>query len=227
MTRTLDPASIDALKKREACRLVAYKDEGGVWTIGYGHTGDVIEGATLIQSDADALFLSDVQPFCDCVDASVTVPIRDNQRGALVSFAYNVGQFAFRSSTLLKVLNAGGYAGVPAEMMRWVWVTIDGRKAKSPGLENRRLGEGGQWVQGAYVSGSSISPDAPVSPWNTMHIKIKAAGIAIAGSGITGGALTDAGGKLQSFASSWHMLAYAGMALTVVGVVWGIFRRDT
>ena len=227
MTKLLDAASIDALKKRESCRLTAYHDQGGVLTIGWGHTGDVIDGATLTQQDADALFLSDVQPFCDCVDTSVTVPLKDNQRGALVSFAYNVGQFAFKNSTLLKVLNAGNYAGVPAEMMKWVWITLDGKKVKSAGLENRRNSEGGQWVQGAYVSGSSISPDAPVSPWNTVHIKIKAIGTAITASGITGSALADAGGKLQSFASSWHMLAYAGLVLTVVGVIWGIFRKDT
>ena len=30
---------IDRIKKFESCRLTAYQDAAGVWTIGYGHTG--------------------------------------------------------------------------------------------------------------------------------------------------------------------------------------------
>lgn len=38
----------------EGCRLEAYQDQGGVWTIGYGHTGpDVHEGLTWTQEQAD------------------------------------------------------------------------------------------------------------------------------------------------------------------------------
>ena len=32
---------IDRIKKFESCRLTAYQDAAGVWTIGYGHTGSV------------------------------------------------------------------------------------------------------------------------------------------------------------------------------------------
>ena len=35
---------IDRIKKFESCRLTAYQDAAGVWTIGYGHTGSVYAG---------------------------------------------------------------------------------------------------------------------------------------------------------------------------------------
>ena len=45
----------------EGCRLTAYQDQVGVWTIGYGHTGtDVTPGLTITQQQAEAgLFQSE------------------------------------------------------------------------------------------------------------------------------------------------------------------------
>jgi lysozyme len=54
------------------------------------------------------------------VNESVTVPLNQNQFDALVSFSFNVGDNAFRGSTLLKLLNQGQYDQVPAQLRRWV-----------------------------------------------------------------------------------------------------------
>ena len=44
----------------EGCKLTDYKDSGGVWTIGIGHTGfGVGEGLTITSIQAQALFLKD------------------------------------------------------------------------------------------------------------------------------------------------------------------------
>ena len=49
----------------------------------------------------------------------VKCPLSQNQFDALVSWVYNLGPANLQASTLLKVLNAGDYAGVPAQIMRW------------------------------------------------------------------------------------------------------------
>lgn len=47
----------DLTKFNEGCRLTAYQDGGGVWTIGWGHTGpDILEGLVWPQDKADAFF---------------------------------------------------------------------------------------------------------------------------------------------------------------------------
>jgi GH24 family phage-related lysozyme (muramidase) len=44
---TLDNAGLTLLKQFEGCRLDAYQDGAGVWTVGYGHTDGVVEGMTI------------------------------------------------------------------------------------------------------------------------------------------------------------------------------------
>lgn len=86
-------AGIDLIKKFEGCKLTAYKCPAGVWTIGYGHTGqDVKPGLTITQAKADKLLKSDLAKFEQHVmlfDSKYNWT--QNEFDALVSFAYNVG----------------------------------------------------------------------------------------------------------------------------------------
>jgi lysozyme len=74
----------------------------------------------------------------------VTLPLSQGQYDALVSFTFNEGAGRLQSSTLLKLLNGGDYAGVPDQLMAWV---IGGRK-KLPGLVARRTAEAKLWAAG-------------------------------------------------------------------------------
>src|SRR5690606_433369 len=94
------------------------------------------------------------------VERLVKVPLTDNQFAALVSFDFNTGKL--HSSTLLKKLNKGDYDAVPAELMKWVNVWINGKFKKSQGLVNRRSAEVGLWVKGEFVS--SVGVKAEVAP---------------------------------------------------------------
>ena len=47
MAFTTSQAGIDLIKSFEDCRLTAYQDSVGVWTIGYGHTNGVYAGMTI------------------------------------------------------------------------------------------------------------------------------------------------------------------------------------
>jgi len=53
------------------------------------------------------------------VNTAVSVPLSQNHFDALVSWVYNLGNGNLTSSTMLKVLNAGEYEGVPAQIKRW------------------------------------------------------------------------------------------------------------
>jgi lysozyme len=113
---------LEKTKEFEGLRLTAYQDSGGVWTIGYGHTGSAKPGMTITQEKADELLRLDVHWAVSCVNNAVTVPVNQNQFDALVDFTFNIGCGAFRNSTLLRRLNAKNYAEAAEEFTRWKFV---------------------------------------------------------------------------------------------------------
>jgi lysozyme len=104
----------------EGCRLAAYQDQVGVWTIGYGHTGSgVASGLTITQDQAVDLLASDVAASAAYVNAAVTVELQQSEFDALVDFVFNLGRGAFAGSTLLKNLNAGQFDAAAAQFDLW------------------------------------------------------------------------------------------------------------
>ena len=104
----------------ESCRLTAYQDIKGIWTIGWGHTGpEVVEGLTITQNQADSQLVMDLQHAENMVNTCVTVDLSQDQYDALVDFAFNLGCNAEKGSTLLKLVNAGDFAGAAAQFELW------------------------------------------------------------------------------------------------------------
>ena len=104
----------------EGCRLAAYQDQVGVWTIGYGHTGpDVTPTLTITQDQAQTLLAHDVGRAVDCVNRIVTIKLNQNEFDALVDFVFNVGTGAFTGSTLLRHLNAGDLHAAAGQFDLW------------------------------------------------------------------------------------------------------------
>lgn len=104
----------------EGCRLNAYQDQVGVWTIGYGHTGpEVNAGLTITQAQAEAYLAADVQSAAACVNQLVSVALSQQEFDALVDFVFNLGQGAFAGSTLLRELNGGQFTAAAAQFDRW------------------------------------------------------------------------------------------------------------
>jgi lysozyme len=132
----------DFIKQVEGCVLTAYRDTGGVWTIGYGHTGNVTPGQVISEQDAKELLIKDAQMAIDCVNNKTKVPLTQNQFNALVSFTFNVGTGAYTTSTLLRRLNDGKYDDVPAQLRRWVY-----DQTGNPVLVNRREHEVALWLE--------------------------------------------------------------------------------
>ena len=136
---------ITLIKHYEGCDLQAYRDGGGIITIGYGHTG-LIKGRHLLisdvitQAEADALLLADLIIAQKAVNQLVTVPLSQNQFDALVSFAFNVGvgDRGFKGSTLLHCLNNKAYNIASEEFKKW---TRDNHGNIEQGLIKRRNSE--------------------------------------------------------------------------------------
>ena len=109
----------EILKYFEGCKLTAYQDSVGVWTIGYGHTKGVYNGMTITQEEAEQMLLTELEEYEGYIEDMVTVPLTQNQFDALVVWIYNLGPTNFRNSTLLKELNAGNYNAAGQEITRW------------------------------------------------------------------------------------------------------------
>ena len=110
---------LSLIKKFEGCELYAYQCSAGVWTIGYGHTKDVEPGMQITKEDAEEMLVEELHEYESYINDFVTAPLSQNQFDALVSWVYNLGPANLKSSTMLKVLNAGKYEDVPAQMKRW------------------------------------------------------------------------------------------------------------
>ena len=111
---------LDLIKSSEGLRLSAYKCPADVWTIGYGTTAGVKPGQTITKERAEELLRDDARRFEGYVDRLVKVPLTQGQFDALVSFTYNLGPGALEKSTLLRLLNAGDYAGAASQFGRWI-----------------------------------------------------------------------------------------------------------
>lgn len=152
----LSPVGLDHLKTWERCRLQAYDDGYGFLTIGWGHklthseltSGKITLGQRRIrwrdglnQEQADQLLDKDADWAERCVREHTTTRLRQGQFDALVSFVFNTGCEAYRTSTLHKRLNAGRLDDVPEQLRRWRFSA--GRE--SAGLARRREAEIELW----------------------------------------------------------------------------------
>lgn len=197
MARQLNDETIEHIKRWEGLRLKAYPDPGSrngePWTIGYGHVSDdyfkVFRGLTISEEKAADLLLHDLEETVAAVDSLVKVSLTDNQFGALVSFAFNVGVGAFKKSTLLKKLNASQYNAVPGELAKWKY--NDGKPMD--GLINRRAAEAGLWAKGAFVSSNNVAVEPEKKPILDKETVTWGAGIGTTVFGAFSGAFNSTG----------------------------------
>jgi lysozyme len=117
---TLSASALVSIAVHEGYRGEAYIPvKGDVPTIGFGTTQNVKPGDTIEPVQALVRKLQDVQRFEGALRQCVRVPLHQHEYDAFLSLAYNIGPGAFCSSTLVRRLNAGDYAGACAEILRW------------------------------------------------------------------------------------------------------------
>lgn len=130
----------------EGLRLTVYRDIVGLETIGFGHLvkpgEDFSAGITV--AEAEAMLQADIANACDVVNREVTVPLTQGEFDALVDFVFNLGD-RLRTSTLLKLLNAGQHQLAEQELAKWDYA---GGKPNAA-LHARRVMEMALWEKGA------------------------------------------------------------------------------
>jgi lysozyme len=119
-TLALSASALVGIAVHEGYREAAYRPvPGDVPTIGFGTTAGVQMGDRIEPVQALVRKLADVQQFEGALKRCVRVPLHQHEYDAFLSLAYNIGSGAFCSSTLVRKLNAGDYAGACAEILRW------------------------------------------------------------------------------------------------------------
>lgn len=147
LPREIPDAAAELVMAWEGRRLEAYRDSGGVWTIGFGHTAPGFgKGFKISLVIALAWLLEDLQIGAERLEKrigrEVVDRLTDNQYAALLSFVFNLGAGA--DWTIWKLLREGRFDEVPNQMARFVHA--GGVKLK--GLVNRRAAEIQLWRSG-------------------------------------------------------------------------------
>jgi lysozyme len=153
------PLGIRFIKGFESLRLEPYRDEGGKWTVGWGHlmqAGDPHVALTL--EEADSLFQLDLLRFEEGVtQLTLGQELRQHEFDALTSFAFNCGldidddpiAEGLGDSTLLRHVLASDFARAACEFTKWV--NVAGRP--SAGLYRRRCAEQAMFLLADYSRG--------------------------------------------------------------------------
>lgn len=150
---------LNKLKEFEGLKTEAYYDAAGTLTIGYGHTGfDVRPGDVISEYWAEHLLKADLYDVEKQVDSLGR--FNQPQFDALVSFAFNLGFYKLKTSTLLKTIrNGGSMRAIKKEFNRWVYA--GGKKLK--GLERRRA-----WEAKRFFDPDEMEP-MKTRDWSDFH----------------------------------------------------------
>lgn len=141
IAREVNEDTLDLIKNAEGWYSCAYTCPAGKLTIGYGHlvedSDDLTSESCINKERGKQLLKEDLTVACECIDDMTTVTLSDNEFGALVSWAFNVGCGRARRSDLIKALNQGKKKDVCKELKRF----NKGGGKVLPGLVTRRQNE--------------------------------------------------------------------------------------
>jgi lysozyme len=196
----INQATVDLVKRFEGLELRAYRDPVGILTIGYGYTNragfgpGVKTGDVWTEEKAEEMLAEGLKRFGSEITPMFTRKPTDNQFGAMLSLAYNIGADAFSKSTCLRRFNSGDVEGA-AEALTW-FNKAGGKVLK--GLVRRREAERDLFLSDSPPitnEGSAITPDAEKSKAQSTTLQA-VAGAATAGAG----GVATAVGKLDGTA---------------------------
>ncbi len=150
----------DLIMQFEGCRLVAYRDVAGIWTIGFGHTGpDVGPGLRITKARAIELLAQDLRKFERGV--SQVVGIADQEHfDAMVSLAFNIGVAAFAKSSVARWHKAGDQEKAAYSFGLWNKARVAGKLKVVAGLVRRRAAEASMYREGDFAD---VHPDNPIA----------------------------------------------------------------
>ena len=173
MDNKVSAHGVQMIMRLEGTRDTVYLDAVGLPTVGVGHllTKDELSSGRIIAAngsiidirkplsygDIYTLLMDDLSEYEYAINTNITQTLNQHQFDALVSWAFNVGAGAVARSTLRKLLNAGNFEAVPAQLRRWD--KAGGRVLR--GLQNRRDAEVRMWL-GQY-SDNTVTIAEPIT----------------------------------------------------------------
>ena len=143
---------IKGYEKYKGAGYYATKEEEkeGLVTVGYGSTRRVKHGKKVTKEQAEKWLKEDIKKANTTVNRLVKIELNNNQKNALISLVYNVGEGNFKKSKALKALNSGDIETFLKEAfdpkIGFVKAKKGGRILK--GLVNRRTAEKELFMKG-------------------------------------------------------------------------------
>ena len=143
----INQATVDLIKRWEGFRPDAYVCPAGKWTIGYGITSGAgigvnpTAGMRVTQEEAERHLKMALERFATQIEPAIMAPINENEFGAFLSLAYNIGPSAFRKSSALRHFNEGNKNKAAESIALWNKATVNGKRKVLQGLVNRRADE--------------------------------------------------------------------------------------
>lgn len=201
----INRATVDLVKEFEGFRAEAYRCPAGVWTIGYGTTASAgvgivpKAGMKISEKDAEGYLCATLEKFVAQIDGSITAPINENEFGAFVSLAYNIGAGAFKKSLALSAFNAGDKDKAANAIL--LWNKAKGKVLK--GLTRRREAERKLFLTPV----GSIRPKGRAHPAQSTTVQASAVQL-VSGAGAGVAALGALDGTAQIVA-----LVFAGVVI--------------
>lgn len=150
----ISDAGLKFVMHHEGFKKNIYLDVAKLPTIGVGHLllpeenkrnainiGGTYVKAPLTDDQVMQLLRQDLVRFVKIVQSSCTQELTQNQFDACVSLAFNIGTGGFKTSSVVKRINANNVPAVPDAFMMWTKATINGQRQVVKGLVNRRRAE--------------------------------------------------------------------------------------
>jgi len=174
----INQATVDLVKRWEGFKAKAYICPAGVLTVGYGTTnragipGVKITPETVVtESQAERWLRMGLEQFAGKIRPAITAPINENEFGAFLSLAYNIGPGAFIGSSALRHFNAGDKRKAADAIRLWNKATVNGKRRVLKGLVNRREDEVALFLAPVVTKELQLTKDvtkatkATKSPW--------------------------------------------------------------
>lgn len=184
---------VEMMGTKENCKLAAYLCPAGVWTIGWGETAGVTQGMRWTEEQADETFFKSVSEYTEKVRAMLSAPANENELGAMVSLAYNIGLGAhgakggFYASSIRRLHNAGDKAGASRAFHLYNKAKVNGVLTELRGLVARRAAESALYLRPPELGDDEAFEEAQVqqvereSSLVASPINLSAVGVATVG----------------------------------------------
>jgi lysozyme len=115
----ISPAGVAVIRRFEGFRAEAARLADGRYVVGYGHVRSSPPTAPFNTAEAERALGEDLAPVAALLNETILAPVSQNQFDALASFAFSIGSAAFKSSDVLRKLNAGEPIAAACAMDAW------------------------------------------------------------------------------------------------------------